>query len=73
METGAKLDNQPLIKPVPNRRAKVGPNEKVHHPKLKKRILAFQTSDARTIPTWILPNTDRRPRAMPVIVNGLEE
>ncbi|KAI0281520.1 hypothetical protein BC826DRAFT_1111337 [Russula brevipes] len=49
----------------------IGESEKVHHPKLKKRVLAFQPSDTQTIPTWILPNTDRRQRAtQPRIVLG---
>ncbi|KAI0285544.1 hypothetical protein BC826DRAFT_972996 [Russula brevipes] len=50
---------------------KIGESEKVHHPTLKKRVLAFQPSDTQTIPTWILPNTDRRQRAtQPRIVLG---
>ncbi len=49
---------------------KIGQDDKVHHPKLKQRTLAFQTSDSRTVPTWILANTDRRQRATPHIVLG---
>jgi len=48
----------------------ISESEKVHHPKLKKRVLAFQLSDTQTTPTWILPNTDRRQRAAPQIVLG---
>jgi len=52
---------------TPNSGAKIAESEKVHHPKLKHHILAFQPSDTTT-PTWILSNTNRRSRNMPQIV-----
>lgn len=51
------------------RRAKVVSNEKTYHPKLKDRVLGFQPNDT-SVPTWIKPTTERRVRAMPVIVKG---
>ncbi|KAH8976922.1 hypothetical protein EDB86DRAFT_3093780 [Lactarius hatsudake] len=45
-------------------------NEKTYHPKLKNRTLAFQPNDTRTVPSWVLRNTDCRQRAMPQIVLG---
>ena len=68
METGTKLV-LPYFLIVPDGGVKVDKNEKISHPKLKTRVLGFQPNDT-SIPTWIKPNTDRRSRAMPLIVNG---
>ncbi len=72
METGARLVSTCVpCGVVPDYRVKVVPNEKTYHPKLKDRILAFQPSATRTVPTWIKPKSDRPTRAMPLIVHGL--
>ena len=68
--TESKSKKNPIWKQVwdslhglvtPNSGVKIAKSEKVHHPKLKHHILAFQPRDTTT-PTWILSNTDRQLR-----------